>query len=100
MFDKIKQLQEMKQKMEEVKQRLETITATGEAEGGKVKVTVYASKKVKEVIVAPELAASGDAEEIGDLVVIATNRALENAENVAESEMRSVAGGMLGGLGF
>lgn len=90
----------MKQKMDEVKQRLETITATGEAEGGKVKVTALASKKIKEIIISPELITNADAIEIGELVTIATNRALENAENVAESEMRSVAGGMLGGLGF
>lgn len=90
----------MKQKMDEVKNRLDTITVKGEAEGGKVTVISTGNRKIKEVTISAELVATGDTEQIGDLVTIATNRALENAERVAESEMQSVAGGMLGGLGL
>lgn len=100
MFDKIKQLQEMKQKMDEVKERLDNTTVKGEAEGGQVVVTSTGNRKIKEVIISQELVATGDVEQIGDLVTIATNRALENAERLAEREMQSVAGGMLGGLGL
>ncbi len=98
MFDRIKQLQEMKQKMDEVKERLDNTTVKGEAEG--VTVISTGNRKIKEVVISQELAATGDVEQIGDLVTIATNRALESAERLAEREMQSVAGGMLGGLGL
>jgi DNA-binding YbaB/EbfC family protein len=100
MMDKIKQLQQMKQQMDEVKQRLDEITVKGEAENGKVQVISTGNRTIKEVIISPELVAEGDAEQISELVTIATNRALESAENTAETEMRSVAGGMMGGLGL
>ena len=42
MFDKLLQVQ---QKAEEVKKRLENISLTGEAEGGKIKVTANYSNR-------------------------------------------------------
>lgn len=43
MFDKLLQVQ---QKAEEVKKRLENISLTGEAEGGKIKVTANGNKLI------------------------------------------------------
>ncbi|MFT6759628.1 MAG: DNA-binding protein YbaB, partial [Psychroserpens sp.] len=39
-------------------------------------------------------------EEIAELITIAANKALESAEGVFESEMKGMAGGLMGGLGF
>lgn len=94
MLDKLKQLQQMKGQMDEVKSRLDNIQVRGEAEG--VVVISNGNRKIVDVVV-PDSLAKDDLE---DLVLLATNRALEQAENVFESEMKSVAGGMMGGLGL
>jgi DNA-binding protein YbaB len=39
-------------------------------------------------------------EELEDLLITALNRALKNAEQAWDDEMKDVAGGMLGGLGM
>lgn len=80
--------------MDDVKSRLDNIQVRGEAEG--VVVISNGNRKIVDVVV-PELLAKEDLE---DLILLATNRALEQAENVFESEMKSVAGGMMGGLGL
>jgi nucleoid-associated protein EbfC len=91
MFEK---LNEIKQKMDEIKQRLDNITVEGEAGDGAVKVVVTANKKIKEVIISDGLIKGGDKEEIGELTVVALNRALEQAENVSESEMKAASTGL------
>ena len=94
------QLKEAQEKMEAAKKRLEEIFVDGDAGSGAVKVTVSASKKVKSIHLSDEII--GDKEQLEDLITIAVNRAIENAEKVAEAEMQSVAREMMpamGGLG-
>ncbi len=98
MFDKMKQLQQMKEQMDALKERLNDISVKGECQG--VTVVSNGNRKIIEVIIPKELVASGDNEEIAELVLLATNQALDNAENLNETEMRGMAGGLMGGLGF
>lgn len=88
------QLNAIKQKMDEIKQRLDNITVEGEAGEGAVKVLITANKKIKEVIFSDDLIKGGDKEEMGELTVLALNRALEQAENVSESEMKAASAGL------
>ncbi len=90
---------EMKQKMEEMKQRLDQISVTGNSPGSDIVVQMNGNKKLVGITVSPELASRGDAEEIADLMLIAFQRAMEQAESVNESEMRAAAGNLLPGLG-
>ncbi|OMP77504.1 hypothetical protein BW716_19770 [[Flexibacter] sp. ATCC 35208] len=92
-------LQEAQQKMKESKERLALITVDGEAGDGAVKVTVTGNREVKSLEIAERLLEKDHKEELEDLVITALNRALKAAENTWESEMKSVAGGMLGPLG-
>jgi DNA-binding protein YbaB len=92
-------MMEMKQKMEEMKQRLDLISVAGNSPGDDVIVQMNGNKKLVGITVSPELAARGDAEEIAELTMVAFQRAMEKAENVNESEMRSAAGNLLPGLG-
>lgn len=98
MFDKMKQLQQMKEQMDAAKDRLDHISVKGECQG----VTVISSgnRKIKEVIIPQELYQRASNDEVAELVLMATNQALENAESVFESEMRGMAGGLMGGLGL
>lgn len=91
-------LQEMKQKSEEVKARLETISVQGEAEQGKVVVQASASRKIQSITIATGLIEQGDKEQIEELCLLAVNRALEKAEKIAEAEMAGVAKGFLPGM--
>ncbi|MBI3235021.1 MAG: YbaB/EbfC family nucleoid-associated protein [Bacteroidetes bacterium] len=83
--------------MEEMKTRLAAIHVEGIADGGNVKAIVDGNKQLVSVHIADEII--GDKEQIEDLLVIAVNRAMENAENVNKSEMQSIAGKMMPGLG-
>lgn len=96
MFDK---LMEAQQKAGEVKQRLEGITVTGIAEGGKITVTANGNKVIQSVAVDPEFLKEADKEELEELLVVAINKALEQAENVSQSEMAAMTQAMLGGMG-
>lgn len=88
-LDNMKQMMEIKQRMEEVKKRLDTITVVEENEY--VRVTVNGNRKVKDITILKS----------DDLVVLegklqsATNAALEKADNVMQSEMMGATKGMM-----
>jgi DNA-binding YbaB/EbfC family protein len=92
-------LQEAQSKMNESKERLSLITVDGEAGDGAVKVVVTGNREVKSIDIAERLLEKDNKEELEDLLITALNRALKNAENAWESEMKGIAGGMLGPLG-
>ena len=91
-------LQEMKQKSEEVKKRLDTISVNAEAENGKVKIISTANRKITSITISDELMSEGDKDQIEDLLILAINRALDQAEKVAETEMAGVARGIMPGM--
>jgi DNA-binding protein YbaB len=96
MFDK---LFEAQQKAGEVKQRLDLITVTGNAEGGKILVTANANKVVQAVTIEADFFKGADKEELEELLVVAINKALQQAENISQSEMAAMTKEMLGGMG-
>lgn len=90
-------LQEMKQKAEEVRRRLDDTELHGESSSGSVKVTVSGSRKVKRVTVNDALLSSG-ADRAGMEIAEAVNRAIEAADRLNEDEMKKAAGGLLPGF--
>lgn len=96
MFDKLFQAQ---QKAQEIKQRLGNISVFGEAEGGLIKVVATANKEIKEITIDPIFLSNADKEELEELLVVALNKAMTQAENVSQSEMSAASQDMLGGLG-
>ena len=95
MFDK---LMEMKKRMEEVKMRLDTLTVSGEADQGNVKISMNGNRKVVDVKLKLGFLSQEESEQLEELLQLAFNRALEQSERVNESEMKSVAGSMLPGM--
>jgi len=91
MMDKLKQMQ---QSVEESKARLSNITVKGEANG--VVVQMNGNRKMTDVQINDELMV--DKEALEDFVMLACNRALEQAEKVYEAEMASSAKGIIPGL--
>jgi DNA-binding YbaB/EbfC family protein len=96
MFDK---LMEAQQKAGEIKKRLDAITVSGAAEGGKITVTANGNKVVQSVQIDSDFLASADKEEVEELLVVAINKAMEQAENISQSEMAAMTKDMFGGLG-
>jgi len=86
-------LGEMKEKMENVKQKLDTIMVTGASPNELVTIEMTANKRTTAVNIKPDLLQ--DAEQLEDMLVIAMNRAIENAEAKAESEMKAATAGLL-----
>lgn len=88
-------LQEAQQKMEEIKERLDSVSVKGTSGNGKVEIIVSASKKIREVNLTDEVMQIEDKEELEDLLVLALEDAMTKAENVAESESKGAMNGVL-----
>jgi hypothetical protein len=100
MGDLARMAQRMQAEMARVRAELETTTVEGTAGGGAVRVVVTGRLEVVSVAIDPEVAGTGDAELLQDLVVAATNGALREARELAERKLGAVTGGMrLPGLG-
>ena len=96
MFDK---LFEAQQKAGEVKKRLDAISVSGMAEGGKITVTANANKVVQTVAIDEAFFKEADREELEELLVVAINKAMEQADNVSQSEMAAMTKYMFGNMG-
>jgi nucleoid-associated protein EbfC len=96
MFDK---LMEAQQKAGEVKNRLDAITVTGTAEGGKITITANGNKIVQSVTIDDAFFKDADKEELEELMAIAINKAMEQADNVSQTEMATMTKEMFGGMG-
>ena len=96
MLDKLMAAQ---QKAEEIKRRLDHVTVTGEAEGGVIRVTATANREVTDVSIDEVFLGNAAKEELEELLAVAINNAMKQAENVSQTEMQGAAKDMLGGLG-
>ncbi|CAM1340416.1 YbaB/EbfC family nucleoid-associated protein [Tenacibaculum amylolyticum] len=86
MMDKLKQAQ---QKVEETKQRLNTVLIDENGADGKIKVTVTANREVKAISIDESLL--NDAEELEDYLILTVNKALKRAGEINEQEMAIAA---------
>lgn len=96
----MKQAQKMQKQMEETTKALEEKEITAKAGGGAVEVTVTGKKEVKSVKLDPEVVDPDDIEMLEDLIVAATNEALRQMEEISQTEMSKITGGLGGGFPF
>lgn len=96
MFDK---LLAAKEKAEEVKKRLDNISVTGEIENGAIRVIANANKVVKSIEIRDEFFSETDKEGLEELIVVAVNKALEQAESIAQAEQAAMTQEMLNSMG-
>lgn len=87
-------LQQMKQNVAEVKEKLNRISVTGESASGKVRVVCNGNKSITSIHMDDSLR-NGDAEELEDHLILAINRAIEKAENLHQIEMAAVTSGII-----
>lgn len=97
----MQQAQQMQGKLQEVQEGLGRLTVTGSAGGGLVTVEVDGRGTVKRVSIDPKVVNPADVEMLEDLVAVAMQEAQKKAKEVADDEMKKLAGGLgLGGLPF
>lgn len=94
----MKQAQKMQRQMEEATKELENKEVTATAGGGAVEVTVSGKKEVVRVKLDQEVVDPDDIEMLEDLIMAATNEAFRKMDEVSESSMSKITGG-LGGMG-
>ncbi len=90
----------MQRQMEETTAALEEKEVTAAAGGGAVEVTVSGKKEVIKVKLAPEAVDPDDIEMLEDLIMAAVNEALRKMEEMTQSEMAKITGGLGGGFPF
>jgi len=93
MFDKMKELLEMKKKMDEIKKELDGLTL--ESEDNLVKVAITASQEIKAVSIKPELAGTDKAKLEASLVET-VNRAVRQSQKTAAQKMSALGLGLPG----
>ena len=86
MMDKLKQAQ---QKVEETKQRLNTVLIDESGADNKIRVTVTANREIKSIIIDDSLLT--DTEELEDYLILTLNKALKRAGEINEQEMAVAA---------
>jgi len=98
----MKQAQKMQKQMQQAQEELANEIVEGSAGGGMVVVKVNGKKEIKNVKINPEIL-SEDVEMVEDLILAAVNQAMQNAEELANSKMGNIQGGLgnsLSGLGL
>jgi len=91
MMDKIRNMQT---EMEETKRRLKEIKVSAESGGGMVKVTMSCDTRLKSIEIDDALLKADDKAMMEDLIVAATNKAIEEVEKTVEQEMGKMKDGM------
>lgn len=89
MFDKLKDLNEMRKQAKAMEQLLAAETVTGSSSGGKIKITIDGNQNIKSVEVSPEVA--GDKSEVARHI----RSALEDLFKQHRKMLQSKFGNML-----
>ena len=94
--DIVKQAQVMQQQMLEVQEQLKSKEVSSSVGGGAVSVKVNGQKELVEIKLSDEILkeATEDKEMLEDLILTAVKDAMTKAEELAESEMSKVTGGI------
>lgn len=90
----LKQAQEMQTRLGKLQLELEAAQVTGQAGGGMVEVTVTGKQVVKKVRIDPSVVVASDVEMLEDLVTAATNDALKKMQEMTQTRMAQLTGGL------
>lgn len=93
----VKQAQKMQKDMEKLQEELKDRTIETSAGGGAITVVASGKKEIKEIVIKPEVVDPDDVEMLQDLIVAAVNEAIRKADDMVNSEMNKITGG-LGGI--
>ena len=89
----LRQAQQMQARLAKAQEELENAEVEATAGGGAVKVAVTGSLRVRSIEIAPEVVDAEDVEMLQDLVLAATNEAIEKAQAMAQDSLSAITGG-------
>ncbi len=90
----VKRAQQMQEQMEKVQEEIEAKEVTATAGGGMVTVVATGKKEIKEITIKPEVVDPDDIETLQDLIIVAVNDAITQAEELMAEGMSSITGGL------
>ena len=90
----LRQAQQLQARLAKVQEELETATVEASAGGGAVKAVVTGKLNIQSIVISPKAVDPEDVEMLQDLVVAAINEAIEKAQEMAQSRLSAITGGM------
>ncbi|MBI4334280.1 MAG: YbaB/EbfC family nucleoid-associated protein [Chloroflexi bacterium] len=90
----LRQAQELQARLARAQEELGKATVVGTAGGGVVKITMTGHQKVQKVEIAPDVVEARDGEMLQDLVMAAVNDAMEKSQQLAQSRLGAITGGL------
>jgi DNA-binding YbaB/EbfC family protein len=90
----VKQAQKMQTQISRVQDQLADREIEASAGGGAVLAVVNGKQKLVKLVIAPELVDPAEIETLTELVTTAVNLAMENAQEMLQSEVNKITGGL------
>ena len=90
----MRQIQAMQAEMERVQEELDAKEVETTAGGGAVAVRVNGKKEVLSIKIDPDVMDKEDPEMLEDLILVAVNEGLRQIEEMSQSEMGKLTGGL------
>ncbi|MCC8111124.1 MAG: YbaB/EbfC family nucleoid-associated protein [Ruminococcus sp.] len=90
----IRQAQKMQDDISALQEDIEARSFTATSGGGAVSVTVSGKKTIESLEIKPEVVDPEDIEMLQDLIISAVNEAIGQVEDITETEMSKVTGGV------
>ncbi|HLH29918.1 MAG TPA: YbaB/EbfC family nucleoid-associated protein [Terriglobia bacterium] len=87
----MKQAQQMQEKLQK---QMETTVVDATAGGGMVSVKMNGQKQLISIQIDPEVFSSGDKDMLQDLIVAAVNEGIRKVDEVMQSQLGNMAGGL------
>ncbi|HNV57407.1 MAG TPA: YbaB/EbfC family nucleoid-associated protein [Smithellaceae bacterium] len=98
----MKQAKKMQEKMARLQQELETRTVEAQSGGGMVRVLVNGKFEIVSLTIEKDVVNPEDIDMLQDLIAAAVNEGIRKSQEMAQSEMSKITGGLsipgLGGL--
>ncbi len=94
MQELMRQAKRMQKQMEKAREEAGTKTVEGTAGGGMVTVTANGRSEILSVKIEKEVVDPEEIEMLQELIVAATNQAIQRANEMMQSELGGVTGGM------
>lgn len=90
----VKQAQMMQERMQQVQEEVEKKTVEATAGGGVITVIANGKKEIESIKIKPEAVDPDDVETLEDLIMVAVNDAIKQAEDMMAEGMSEITGGI------
>lgn len=94
MQKQLAQMQVMQRQMEALQAEIEEKEVQTTAGGGAVSVTISGKKEITKLEIKPEACDPDDVEMLQDLIIVAVNEGLRQIDEISNSEMSKLTGGL------